>query len=104
MAHRQQLRNAAHGWFCPVPDKMEVANSYDAFVPAAKLASDIVGGSNVPLKMGTGCCKYLLVTVSGSILQLADDDSTSTLNLEKKRRDDRLWWLASMLIFAGALV
>jgi hypothetical protein len=44
------------------------------------------------------------VTVSGSILQLADDDSTSTLNLEKKRRDDRLWWLASMLIFAGALV
>ncbi|KAK4118432.1 hypothetical protein N657DRAFT_651266 [Parathielavia appendiculata] len=31
------------------------------------------------------------VTVSGSILQLADDDSTSTLNLEKKRRDDRLW-------------
>jgi hypothetical protein len=31
------------------------------------------------------------VTVSGSILQLADDDSTSTLNLEKKRKDKRLW-------------
>jgi hypothetical protein len=44
------------------------------------------------------------VTVSGSILQLADDDSTSPLNLEKKRKDKRLWWLASMLIFAGALV
>jgi hypothetical protein len=37
-------------------------------------------------------------------LQLADDDSTSTLNLEKKRRDNRLWWLASVLIFIGALV
>jgi hypothetical protein len=38
-------------------------------------------------------CKDLwpLVTVSGSILQLADDDSTSTLNLEKKRKDKRLW-------------
>ncbi|KAK4125041.1 hypothetical protein N657DRAFT_643834 [Parathielavia appendiculata] len=31
------------------------------------------------------------VMVLGSILQLADDDSTGTLNLEKKRRDDRLW-------------
>jgi hypothetical protein len=55
MAHRQQLRNAAQGWFFPGPDKMEVANSYDVFVPAAKLASDIVGGSNVPLKMGMRC-------------------------------------------------
>ncbi|KAK4121554.1 hypothetical protein N657DRAFT_647726 [Parathielavia appendiculata] len=31
------------------------------------------------------------VTVSGSILQLADDDSTSTLNLGEERRDVRLW-------------
>jgi hypothetical protein len=54
----------------------------------------------------TACrlCTRCHVTVSGSILQLADDDSTSTLNLEKKRRDNRLWWLASVLIFIGALV
>ncbi|KAK4100216.1 glycoside hydrolase family 71 protein [Parathielavia hyrcaniae] len=38
------------------------------------------------------------------ILQLAGDDSTSTLNLEKKRKDKRLWQLASILILAGALV
>jgi hypothetical protein len=30
------------------------------------------------------------LTVSDSILQLADDDSTTILGLEKKRRDERL--------------
>jgi DnaJ family protein B protein 12 len=28
MAHKQQLRNAAQGWFFPDPAKMELANDY----------------------------------------------------------------------------
>ena len=29
MAHKQQLQNAAQGWFFQDPDKMEVANTFD---------------------------------------------------------------------------
>lgn len=34
MAHKQQLRNAAQGWFYQDPAKMELANSYD--MPACR--------------------------------------------------------------------
>lgn len=34
MEHKQQLRNAAQGWFFPDPDKMEVANAYE--MPACR--------------------------------------------------------------------
>jgi DnaJ family protein B protein 12 len=34
MSHKQQLRNAAQGWFFPDPEKMEVANGYD--MPACR--------------------------------------------------------------------
>ncbi|KAL2024157.1 hypothetical protein VTK56DRAFT_9937 [Thermocarpiscus australiensis] len=34
MAHKQQLRNAAQGWFRPDPEKMELANAYE--MPACR--------------------------------------------------------------------
>lgn len=34
MQHKQQLRDAAQGWFFPDPDKMEVANAYE--MPACR--------------------------------------------------------------------
>jgi hypothetical protein len=58
-------------------------NSSQDLLPLSPLSNTKTTQSTTPLTTPS------TVTVSGSILQLADDDSTSTLNLEKKRKDRR---------------